>query len=351
MRDLVTATCIICIVYSVVILLFPRRSQAAAVTIPNGAQFFDTSGNAVHAHGGGILKVDAYYYWFGENRTSDGKFYAVSCYRSTDLKQWEFRKHVLTQRSHSELTVANIERPKVIYNASTGKYVMWMHKENGVDYKEARAAVAVGDRVDGNYTYVGSFRPYQEQGVIDHGKPGYMSRDCTLFADPDGSAYFISAANENQDLHVYQLSADYLSVASLVTKLWVGQSREAPGMFKRHGYYFLITSGCTGWKPNQQKYAYSASIASGWSDLYDLGDSTTYDSQNAYDLVIQGSSTTSYLYMGDRWAGAWGGKVNESHYVWLPLRFASDTSMTMPWTPEVTIDIATGEVSGVAGGD
>ncbi|MGK7534748.1 hypothetical protein, partial [Salmonella enterica] len=79
-------------------------------------------------------------------------------YRSTDLRTWEFRHHVLTQASHPELSVANIERPKVIYNASTGQYVMWMHKENGSDYGEARAAVATSPTVDGDYTYRGSFR-------------------------------------------------------------------------------------------------------------------------------------------------------------------------------------------------
>ena len=59
---------------------------------------------------------------------------------------------MLTQSSASELGVANIERPKVIYNTTTGKYVMWMHKENGTDYNEARAAVAISSTVDGNYT-------------------------------------------------------------------------------------------------------------------------------------------------------------------------------------------------------
>ena len=117
-------------------------AQAASVTVPVGAQFTDTSGNLVHAHGGGVLKVGAYYYWFGENRNSDGTFRYVSAYRSTDLRNWEFRNNVLTRSSASELNVANIERPKVIYNASTGQYVMWMHKENGSNYSEARAAVA-----------------------------------------------------------------------------------------------------------------------------------------------------------------------------------------------------------------
>ncbi len=36
---------------------------------------------------------------------------------------------------------------------------MWMHKENGTDYGEARAAVASSATVDGDYTYHGSFRP------------------------------------------------------------------------------------------------------------------------------------------------------------------------------------------------
>jgi beta-xylosidase len=93
-------------------------AQAAPLTIPNGVQFTDTSGNALHAHGGGVIKVGSYYYWFGEDRNSDNTFRYVDAYRSTDLKNWEFRNHVLTQSSASELATAYIERPKVIYNAS-----------------------------------------------------------------------------------------------------------------------------------------------------------------------------------------------------------------------------------------
>lgn len=111
-------------------------AQAAPQTITNGTQFTDTSGNPVHAHGGGVLKVGSYYYWFGEHRNTDNTFRAVSAYRSTDLKNWEFRNNVLTQSSHSELAVANIERPKVMYNAATGKFVMWMHKDLRSDLRK-----------------------------------------------------------------------------------------------------------------------------------------------------------------------------------------------------------------------
>jgi hypothetical protein len=310
-------------------------AEAAAVSITNATQFKDTSGAVVHAHCGGILKVGDYYYWFGENRNANGSFRYVSCYRSTDLRTWEFRNNVLTQSSASELASANIERPKVIYNSSTQQYVMWMHKESSSDYGQARAAVATSSTIDGAYSYKGSFRPLN-----------YMSRDITLFRDDDGTAYMISAANENADLHVYRLSSDYLSVTSRVQLLWAGSKREAPAMFKRNGVYFLLTSAATGWKPNQQKYATATSITGTWTGLTNVGDGTAFDSQAAYVLPIQGSQTTSYLYLGDRWAPATGGAVNDSKYVWLPIQFPTNTSMTMSWYPQISIDTATGVVQG-----
>ncbi|MFD9325851.1 RICIN domain-containing protein [Streptomyces sp. NPDC060065] len=313
-------------------------AAAAPQTITNGTQFTDTSGNALHAHGGGVIKVGSYYYWFGEHRNADNTFQYVDAYRSTDLKNWEFRNHVLTQSSASELASANIERPKVMYNASTGKFVMWMHKENGTDYSEARAAVAVSDTVDGNYTWQGSFRPLGT----------HMSRDITVFVDTDGTGYMISAARENYDLQIYRLTADYTGIAALAADPWHNGHREAPALFKRNGVYFMLTSGATGWSPNQQQYATATSITGPWTAMTNVGDSTTFGSQTAYVLPVQGTSGTSYLYMGDRWGNAFGGTVNDSRYVWLPLTFPTSTTMSMSWSPEVTVDTTAGTVSGTS---
>ncbi|MDX3692196.1 RICIN domain-containing protein [Streptomyces europaeiscabiei] len=313
-------------------------AHAAAQTVTNGTQFTDSGGNALHAHGGGVIKVGSYYYWFGENRNSDNTFRYVSAYRSTDLKNWEFRNNVLTQATAPELATANIERPKVMYNASTGKFVMWMHKENGTDYSEARAAVAVSDTVDGNYTWQGSFRPLGT----------HMSRDITVFVDTDGTGYMISAARENYDLQIYRLTADYTGIAALVADPWHGGHREAPALFKRGGVYFMLTSGATGWNPNQQQYATATSITGPWTAMANVGDATTFGSQTAYVLPVQGTSTTSYLYMGDRWGNSFGGTVSDSRYVWLPLTFPTSTTMSMSWSPEVTVDTATGTVSGTS---
>ncbi|MFJ4361112.1 RICIN domain-containing protein [Streptomyces massasporeus] len=313
-------------------------AQAAPQKITNGTQFTDTSGNPVHAHGGGVLKVGSYYYWFGEHRNADNTFRYVDAYRSSDLKNWEFRNHVLTEASDPELATANIERPKVMYNASTGKFIMWMHKENGTDYSEARAAVAVSDTVDGAYTWKGSFRPLGQ----------HMSRDITVFVDTDGAGYMISAARENYDLQIYRLTADYTGIASLVANPWPGGHREAPALFKRGGVYFMLTSGATGWNPNQQQYATATSIAGPWSAMKNVGDSTAYGSQTAFVLPVQGTSGTSYLYLGDRWGNSFDGTVNDSRYVWLPLTFSNATTVSMSWSPEVTVDAAAGTVTGTA---
>ena len=314
-----------------------QDARAAALTITNATQFRDTSGAVVHAHGGGILKVGDYFYWFGESRNADSSFKAVSIYRSRDLATWEFRGNALTQASSAELASANIERPKVMYDRATGQFVMWMHKETASDYSQARAAVATSSTVDGAYSYRGSFRPLGQ----------YMSRDLTVFTDDDGSGYLISAANENYDLNVYRLTADFTGVSSLV-RSWPGGHREAPALFKRNGVYFMLTSAATGWSPNQQKYSSATALTGPWSGWQNVGDGTGFGSQTTYVLPVQGSQTTSYLYLGDRWGPGFGAAYADSQYVWLPLRFPTSTTLAMDWSPTITVDTATGVVTGAA---
>lgn len=314
-------------------------AQAAPQTFVNGAPITTTDGTLMHAHGGGVIEDGGYYYMVGEQRVSGGHlFNAVSMYRSTDMVDWTHAGDILTRDSHPELDPANIERPKVIYNAEYDHYVMWAHKENGSDYGDAEVAVAVSDTIDGDYTYRGSFRPL-----------GHMSRDQTVFVDDDGAGYLISAARENYDLHIYRLTDDYLDVEELLYS-FDGDHREAPAVFERGGVYFLVTSGATGWNPNQAKYATTTNFPDGpWSGWRNLGDGTTYDSQPTHVLEISGSQETSYMYMGDRWAGATGGTPNESTYVWLPLRFPSADTVSMDWHPQISIDARAGVVEGVAG--
>lgn len=268
-------------------------------TYINGQLWQDNEGKDIHAHGGHIIQFQDYYYWYGEDRRDN---YYVSCYRSKDLVSWEFRSHSLTTESqtegyrvrterilkHTDGKKVNLERPKVVYNEKYKKFVMWLHYENGNDYVDAAAAVATCDTPDGEFVYHGHFNPQ-----------GYMSRDCTLFVDDNKKAYFISAARDNADLHIYRLSDDYLNIDKLVHKLWQGEYREAPALIKHNDIYFMISSFCTGWDPNQAKYSTSYSIEGDWSALKEIGDDTTYGSQPSFLLSIN----NQVVYFGDRWRG------------------------------------------------
>lgn len=260
--------------------------------IKNGAVWKDTQGNILHAHGGYIIKYEDMYYWYGENRLDN---IYVSCYSSKDLVNWTFCNHVLTADSKAEeIRVrtdlrlrneegkkVNIERPKVLYHRESGRFVMWMHYENGKDYCCAAAAVATCDTPTGDFVYHGSFNPY-----------GYMSRDCTLFED-NGRAYFLSSSRDNADMHMYLLQDDFMNIERLIAAFWQGEYREAPALVKKDDMYYLFTSFCTGWAPNQGKYAKTDCLEKGFGKMKEIGDETTYHSQPAFILKLKGKETVS----------------------------------------------------------
>ncbi len=289
-------------------------------------------GQRIEAHGGGFLLEGDTWYWIGEDKSHNAAgFRAVNCYASRDLSRWEFRNAIITRDTPPELRASDriIERPKLIYNERTRKYVMWLHWE-GMSYATAEAGVFSSDTVCGDYTFHHSFRPN-----------GNMARDDTLFKDDDGKAYFVAAARENADLIIYELTADYLEVARQLVTLWVDAYREAPALFKHEGRYFLVTSGATGWDPNQARYASATSLAGPWSALQNLGNGTSYDTQPTFILPIHGSKTTTYVYAGDRWQDP---DLGSSKYIWLPLKL-SGTSLTLDDYEQWTLNLTTGEWS------
>lgn len=327
----------VALLLSLCVTAVPNVGHAAAVTINNGPVWYDTTGGTIQAHGGSIIKVGSTYYWIGEDRLNNShNFSNVVCYSSTDLKNWAWVSYPLKNTSAAELASSKIERPKVIYNSSTGKYVMWMHYENGTDYSLGRAAVASSSSVCGSYTYHGSFRPMN-----------YESRDLTVFKDDDGTAYLVSASNKNgganDTMAIFQLSSDYLSVASF--KTWYADNgyREAPAIVKQGGKYFLITSQASGWYPNQGGYSTATSMAGPWTAVQPLGNPSTFASQSTFVLPIQGTSTTSYLYMADRWNSS---ALGDSRYIWLPLTLnGSSGTASLEWYSSWNLDAATGSIT------
>ena len=83
----------------------------------------------------------------------------VRVYSSRDLSNWRDEGVALNVTADPTSEIAKgciLERPKVIYNRKTRKFVMWFHLEPaGQSYGAARSGVAVADRVRGPYRYLG----------------------------------------------------------------------------------------------------------------------------------------------------------------------------------------------------
>ncbi len=130
------------------ILVYP--SQGLSI-FPGTPYWADTSGVPIQAHGGGFLLHNSTYYWFGEDKTFGGHlFHYVNCYESTDLVSWSLRGHALSPSDDpsSELSAeAVVERPKVIYNERSSKFVMWFHLDSS-NYGLAKLGVAISDKVE-----------------------------------------------------------------------------------------------------------------------------------------------------------------------------------------------------------
>jgi len=307
----------------------PGTAQASPQTITPGTVWRDTEGHVIQAHGGGVIQAGKTYYWFGEDHAQGYLFQDVPCYASQDLAHWTFKGDALTQQPGGDLGPNRVvERPKVLYNPHTRTYVMYLHIDD-THYAEAKVGVATGKRMEGPYTYRGSFRP------LDH-----QSRDMTLFQDSNGTGYLVFEDRE-RGVCIAALSPDYLSVEREVAL--IPQHYEALAVVKIGPTYFLLGSHLSGWAANDNEYATAPSLAGPWSAFQNVAPpgTKTYDSQAAYILPVHGRRATTYIYVGDRWNPR---DLGDSRYVWLPLT-VGDHSLFLPSDAPWAIDAATGLVS------
>jgi hypothetical protein len=347
------------------IVMISSASAQRSVFEP-GKLWLDTDGTYINAHGGGILAQDGVYYWFGEFKVAGGAgnraHVGVSCYSSSNLHDWKNEGIALHVSEDPKSDIANgciLERPKVIYNEKTKKFVMWFHLERrGEGYGSAMSGVAVSDHVTGPYEFLKAFRPnagiWPDKAPDDQKKPlddseahskslahalvfrrdfagGQMARDMTLFVDDDGHAYHIYASEENFTMQISLLSDDYLSQAGKYIRIFVDRSNEAPAMFKHGGKYWLITSGCTGWNPNAARLGVADSIWGPWKELPNPctgpDANLTFHGQSTFVLPVQGKPD-AFIFMADKWNPR---NAIDGRYLWLPIQFKDDGVPSVPW--------------------
>lgn len=341
----------------------------------------------INAHGGGVLWHEAKYYWFGEHKVAgNAGNYAqvgVGVYSSKDLYHWNDEGIALSVAEDPKSEIAKgciLERPKVIHNPKTGKFVMWFHLEpSGMGYHAARSGVAVADKITGPYQYRGSMRPNAgvwPSGLAEDSKRplspaemeslakvrlaggpvpdypkdlifrrdhagGQMARDMNLFVDDDGKAYHIYSSEENGTLHISQLTDDYMKPAGRYVRIFPGDFNEAPAMFKHQGKYYLFSSGCSGWAPNAARLATADAIGGPWRALGNpcVGPEErtriTFDSQSTCVLPVHGRPG-AFIFMADRWRPA---NAIDGRYVWLPVRFDGNGKPFLAWLDQWDLGI------------
>lgn len=349
--------------------------------ILSGEVWRDIEGNVINAHGGGMLYHNGRYYWYGENRPERGftTEVGVEVYSSPDLSEWTDNGVALAVSTEEGSPIERgciMERPKVIYNAKTGKFVMLFHLElKGQGYAAARVGFAVADRPEGPFTFVRSLRPnagiwpadfsrsdkkkamslkeedYPEWWTPEWRKAiaeglllkrdlagGQMSRDMTVYVDDDGKAYHIFSSEENLTLNLAELTPDYLDYTGKYIRIAPGGQNEAPTIFKHDGTYWLITSGCTGWAPNEARMFRAESLWGPWEQVPSpfVGENAkkTFFSQGTYIFKKEGTEA-GFVFMADRWKPE---SLKYSPYVWLPIDFNEEGVPVIRWRDAWTID-------------
>lgn len=359
---------------AMVLLLGMNAVWAQALTaITPGEVWPDDTGEHINAHGGNVMYHEGTYYWYGENRPARGftTEKGVSVYSSKDLMNWK-NEGVALAVSEKEGDVIErgciMERPKVVYNSATKKFVMLFHLElKGRGYEAARVGFAVSDLPTGPFEFIRSLRPnagmwpkdftkkdikralaldedkYKEwwtpewRRAVDEGlllkrdlPGGQMSRDMTVFVDDDGKAYHIHSAEENLTLNIAELTPDYLDYTGEYIRLAPGGHNEAPTILKRNGVYWMITSGCTGWDPNEARMFRAKSIWGPWEQLptpfRGKDADKSFHTQGTYIFKVEGSE--QYIFMADRWIPR---SLKFSRHIWLPIAFEEDGTPVLEW--------------------
>ena len=344
-----------------------------------GEVWYDTNNHPINAHGGGFLRHGGIYYWYGEIKEGDTylpkanaewggtrvDLTGISCYSSTDLLNWIYRGNVLPAETddpnHDLYRTKVAERPKVVYNTKTNKFVMWLHIDS-VDYSSAKCGVAISDQPNGPFEYLYSFRldakswPMEKNSRAEmteeerkHSMPivyrdydyGQMARDLTVFIDDNHKGYLLTSSEDNPTMHISELTDDYLGTTGKYKRIFIGRYMEAPTLFKHNSKYYFIGSGCTAWMPNAARLAVSSeSIWGPWIEqgnpCFGENANTTFFSQSTYVLPIGDNPdgiNRQFIFIADRWNM---NDLADSRYIWLPLSFDDDDNPQLHWVDEWT---------------
>ncbi|MCI8529691.1 MAG: hypothetical protein HFH82_11170 [Lachnospiraceae bacterium] len=266
------------------------------------------------------------------------------------------------------------ERPKMIYNESTKKFIIVFHADgilyNNKDLNDWVAGGCVGNCSGSRYSramvgFAESETPFGPFKLVNMTRMNYdtslhasrlgEARDMTVFVDKGvdkngdhvDDAYVVYSSEMNAKLYVSLLNSEYTGPIAAGDKAEVGKeaayrivnddSREAPAIMKYDGWYYLITSGTDGWNSTAHTYYRSQDMFSGWEKVGNPAQNDTgkcFDTQVTYVLPLD-AENGKFIYMGDRWNG---NNLTDSRTVWMPIKIGSDHTISILGESDWTVD-------------
>jgi Glycosyl hydrolases family 43 len=308
-----------------------------------GKVWMDTDGNPIQAHGGSVHYFNDKYYWYGENKKGCEAYKegipwhaGVNCYSSNNLYEWTFEGTVLPvsdNPGHDMYGFCIMDRPHVLYNKKTDKYVMWMKIVKGGWEGVQATGIAISDSPTGPFTYLRSFFPC-----------GMTSGDANFFIENGGGEEKVYWAfnRPHTSVVIADLAEDCLDTTGMYSLHFpqpgAPAAREAPVIVKKNFRYYMITSGTTGYNPNPSEWAYADLIHGPWTvqgnPCVGKKAETSFDSQFASAFELP-DKPGCFIGIADRWTLE---NIEDSRYVWLPL-IIKDGILTIHWHEEWDLSI------------
>ena len=269
-----------------------------------GEIWLDTDGKRIQAHGGSVIYIDDTYYFYGENKEkTDGKngiwHWGVRCYSSKDLYNWTDLGLIIPPDLDDVTSPLHprscMDRPHIIYNKETKKFVCWLKIMQGGNLQTE--TVLTADKITGPYTIVKKgFRPLS-----------MSAGDFDLVVSPDGKGYYYFERVHSETICA-DLTSDYTDVTGYYSthfpKAHPPYVREATAHFTYNNKQYLITSGTTAYYPNPSEIAVADTYHGPFRVIGNphVGDesNTSFHSQISSVFKVPGKKNL-YIACADRW--------------------------------------------------
>ena len=371
----ISAFVVVALLLSVLQFVGPTRSAQASTTSTiqnfdssgNPVTKFDTDGNAMDIHEPYLTTFAGTYYLYGTSMACGSLASAPAkapwcgdrLYTSTDLVHWTNRGLVFDPNTSLwqgrcgtsnplPTTQSSCFRPKVIYNASTNKYVLWVNQ--GVNSQDNPSSP-----VTGHYYVLTSDSPagpFVEVGTATLAQA--WDNDETLYVDGT-TAYVVYMQQQDASGHPWRLVIEQLNssyTSGTGSYEYIGspsESGEAPSIFQANSRYYLVysnppcgfcSSGVTTY------YRTATSLLGTWSASTLMSSGTASDpnfcgGQSSGVTPITTTTGTSYLWQFDSWTQT-GGSPATSGVLFAPLSFTGSGAinpMNCASYPTVTLTV------------